>query len=675
MGGPHGRSPPIMRTFIPHCLPATQASTTTTPDCASPRLRPHPVWRCAYRACAVLATLAAISLLSACGGGGGGTSNLPANAVSGSAQPPTAATTPAAASAHYASVSILGLPPDRAITLSDGLQSGTVHGSVNASFTRPLEVGALYRLRIVDQPAGYTCSAKPDMAPVAAASAATTLTVRCEALPPAASAPKSAPEPAKVALGYRVQGLPRDLSVTLDDGYQRVSVPGQASGEISAAANSASRYWLAVSAQPANYDCSVSAGTQARAPGSQPVAGFNVTCRALKLGYTLSQDGSVKAWAVAKDGALSPLPVPALKLGGRGVAMVMAPNKAHMYALLQGSLKVLQVQADGQLEQQLGLPLPAGARGTALAMTPDGSTLFVAEQGLDLIEAFRLDPSTGAPTLLGAVGTIRPKGQLRTAKTATTLNAGQLKALAPVTLRVDPSGKYLFMADTQGRIEGFRIQASAAASAARGGTTSDQAPDLAWRATIEPFSRHADGLLAVAGSGTAERLLALDTRSNRILQLPMPDGQSAKHWKAAKISLLMPHAQAIAFDPQTSSLYVATHYRWVSTGQQARIDEWSFAATDGDGPTLESLMHPQTSALKFASIKDLVVSADGKTLYALDSGQHMIRTYRVQQHAVGNMLLRSNSASSNAPIERGLLHAGSTALLTSGIPVALVLPR
>lgn len=593
-----------MRTSLLRSRPAA-AAPTATHEPASPPSRPAPVSRCAHRGYPSLVTLAATALLSACGGGGGGSGggSSPGHAASGSTTPPTAAPASAApTSARYAYFSIRGLPPDRAITVSDGLQSGTVHGCVDASFTQPLKVGASYHLRIVRQPVGYTCRAEPDTTTVAAASA-TNLTVRCEALPPAAPPPTPAP-----------------------------------------------------------------------APAPKPVAKPAPALAKASLGYTLSSQGQVKGWSVATDGALSPLPYQPLQLPGHGVVMVMAPNNAHLYVLMSTSLQVLSVQSDGHVQRQLGLPLPPGASGSALAMTPDGSTLFVAEQGLDLVEAFRLDPATGAPSLLGAVGTILPEGRLRTRDTATTLGAEQLRALAPVTLLVEPSGRYLFIADTRGRIEAFRIQASTTAAGAQSPGQLTQAPDLSWRATIEPFSQHADGLLAVAGSGSSERLLALDTQSSRILQLPMPDGPSARHWKAAQISSLpTPHAQAIAFDPQTSSLYVASRYQWPTTGPRVRIDEWRYAAADGNGPTLDSLLQPATGALPDASIQELVVSTDGKTLYALDSGQHMIRSYHVQQQGTGNMLLPGNTSLANRPIVRGLLHAGSTAPLTSGTPMALVL--
>jgi len=93
-----------------------------------------------------------------------------------------------------------------------------------------------------------------------------------------------------------------------------------------------------------------------------------------------------------------------------------SPSSARIYGF--------RVRPDGGLEAMPGSPFATGAAPVSLAAEPTGKYLFVANRDANTLSVFRIDPSTGALSLLSTVGV----------------------ATRPDAVTVDNSGRFVYVA-------------------------------------------------------------------------------------------------------------------------------------------------------------------------------------------------------------------------------------
>lgn len=136
--------------------------------------------------------------------------------------------------------------------------------------------------------------------------------------------------------------------------------------------------------------------------------------------------------------------------------LAITPSGAFLYVSNSGENSVSGFAVNstsGVLTTVPGSPFAAGSSPAGLAIDPSGKYLYVANEGSNNVSAFEIC-ATGLP------GCPSPPDGSLVAVTGSPFSAG----LAPLSLAVDPSGNFLYVADTNSnQLSGYRINLSTGA--------------------------------------------------------------------------------------------------------------------------------------------------------------------------------------------------------------------
>lgn len=143
--------------------------------------------------------------------------------------------------------------------------------------------------------------------------------------------------------------------------------------------------------------------------------------------YTIGGSGTLSAARTAQILSTTTVTATPPKTGLNPLSMVMDSNGKFVFVANQGSnsVSVFSVDGSGLLTEITGSPFPTSPGPSGLAMT--GNTLFVANQGAGTVSVYTIDQASGNLT----------QG------TGSSFAAGT----SPAALDVDPSGKFLYVAD------------------------------------------------------------------------------------------------------------------------------------------------------------------------------------------------------------------------------------
>jgi len=131
-----------------------------------------------------------------------------------------------------------------------------------------------------------------------------------------------------------------------------------------------------------------------------------------------------------------------------------------VYAANTGSNDVSAYTIDprtGALTPIAGSPFPAGSAPVSVAVDPSGKFAYVANFNSSTVSAYTIDPRTGALTPIA--GSPFPVG-------SESLFAGS----EPLSVAVDPSGRFTYVTNSTGGVSGFMIDSSTGALTAIAGS-------------------------------------------------------------------------------------------------------------------------------------------------------------------------------------------------------------
>ena len=144
-----------------------------------------------------------------------------------------------------------------------------------------------------------------------------------------------------------------------------------------------------------------------------------------------------------------------------GISLFPAPLHAQfVYAANTGSNDVSAYTIDprtGALTPIAGSPFPAGSAPVSVAVDPSGKFAYVANFNSSTVSAYTIDPRTGALTPIA--GSPFPVG-------SESLFAGS----EPLSVAVDPSGRFTYVTNSTGGVSGFMIDSSTGALTAIAGS-------------------------------------------------------------------------------------------------------------------------------------------------------------------------------------------------------------
>ena len=126
--------------------------------------------------------------------------------------------------------------------------------------------------------------------------------------------------------------------------------------------------------------------------------------------------GTIAAFAIGSDGALTPVPGSPFAVGTAGASpsfILVHPDGNFLYAADPTHNAVLgfSIQSNGAISAISGSPFAAGTGAVALSVTPQGSFLYAANPGDNTVSAYivdgssgKLTPVTGSPFATGGNG-------------------------------------------------------------------------------------------------------------------------------------------------------------------------------------------------------------------------------------------------------------------------------
>lgn len=183
--------------------------------------------------------------------------------------------------------------------------------------------------------------------------------------------------------------------------------------------------------------------------GSAAVGALDPTGKFLIV--TQSSPSALKVLPV--DAATGALGAPATTLAGHGCRTPLFDAAGKYLYCSEGTfLYSYAIDADGKLTELPGSPLGAPTDNwypSLLAMSPSGKFILAADQNLNQVLSFEINPADG--TIINATnGTLVPNG-----------SAATFIGVAGVI--VDPAGKYVYVASSNGPVTAYRLDGASGA--------------------------------------------------------------------------------------------------------------------------------------------------------------------------------------------------------------------
>lgn len=606
---------------------------------SGPRTPPRGAFRgLARSARTALLALGFASALTACGGGGGGTAP----------KAPAASAAAASASASRSSAVTTATAAPRPAPMLPALAPRATQAPV----------------RIVPAPHAGSAPARP---------------LKTRPRPEAGSAPRPAqaasPRPAPAALQalrFVVRGLPAGESVTLGIGDWRgtlASGPGSFTADRRFPAGSTQE--LSIVEQPADFRCSVDSPRFTLSPAGDPPTEVKVDCMPTRVAYSLLTGGAIDVWAVLGNGDLSQQGALTTQADTSSTAMALSPSRRWLYVACATGIQILRVHADGSLSLESSMALPAGAQPVAMTTDESSRLVFIAYRGRYEVGAYAVNEADGRLQSYGLVSTLTEDAALPPAgEKPQQVSHGRPGAL-PERLLVSPSGRMLYVADADGRVEAFRVKAARGnpRAVAQGETEPQrQSTALELAREVQPFGK--SGTLAMACDADCRDLILVARSSDQVLAMhsEQPDSgwndwhQQTLHTIHTRNGPLRWQPGAVAVNRHTGSLYVA-----VSSDNTESIFQYSLydPKPHKDAPVVTSLVRQLLGPYQQADFTRLLVSADGQFAYAMDPAGSAIWRFRVRQDG-------PTPTSARSPSSLGELGGPPRTYTTTAAPLAFI---
>ncbi|MFY9665130.1 MAG: beta-propeller fold lactonase family protein [Candidatus Cybelea sp.] len=261
-------------------------------------------------------------------------------------------------------------------------------------------------------------------------------------------------------------------------------------------------------------------------PGAEPLAhrpGGSVDV-AVQYAYVANfSSGNVSAFAIAADGALTPVGGSPFKADKDSYGLAIDPVGRFVYVTNFGSSNVSAFAVDaasGALKKVRGSPFVTGAGPIGLAVDPTGKFAYISDGNSNNVSAYAIDASTGALTPIagspfraghnpygvtvdGKGKFVYVPGELSNSVAAFAIDAttGALTpvkgspfaaGIGPESVTLDPSGKFAYVASWESQnVYGFAVDAaSGALKPLAGSPFADQASGPA-QIVVTPTGRYA----------------------------------------------------------------------------------------------------------------------------------------------------------------------------------------
>jgi 6-phosphogluconolactonase (cycloisomerase 2 family) len=524
------------------------------------------------------------ALVTACGGGSG-SSYTP---------PPTTPTPTPTPSTYTIGGTVSGLTGSGLVLADNGGDNLTVAANATSfTFATPLAAGAAYAVTVATQPTGQTCTVAGGSGTVASSNV-TTVAVTCAS--------------GTFTVGGTISGLTGSGLVLQDNGGDNLTVAANATTfTFATPVATGAPYAVTVLTQPTGQTCTVSAG--AGTMGSSSVTSVAIACAAagpatVTVGGTIR--GLTTSGLVLQNNAGDNLTV-AANATTFTFATALASGAAYAVTIL--------TQPTGQT-----CTVSAGT-GTATANVANvavfckgvGRFVFVVNGGDDAIQAFAINPTTGALT---------PAGTAVTAE------------IAPSSIAVDQTGQYVYVANRSSMtVNRYTVDPTTGALTAVPGdiaTANTGGASIA----ITPSNQY----LYVGGFGSATAGsvagFGLDATSGALTALPFLNVASG-NW-----------ASAMAIDPTGQFLFATAQ-------QEQHLFVFNIATTGSLTMTGQTTSGPFSTGAAPAAVAVYPLGGpSGGYVYTADSGANRIGMFSYDNTGtlaiVGNGDLNAKAAQPRA---------------------------
>jgi 6-phosphogluconolactonase (cycloisomerase 2 family) len=350
----------------------------------------------------------------------------------GSSTPSNSGSPPPPPAQYSIGGSVSGLTGTGLVLQDNGGDNLAVSGT-SFTFATKVNSGGAYAVTVLTQPSGQNCTVTNGSG--TATANVTNVMVSC------------ASSSSNVTIGGAVSGLAGTGLVLQDNGGDNLSVTANGSFTFKTALATGKPYAVTVATQPTApaQTCTVTNGTGTT--GSSNVTNVTVSCitSAGKFAYTANNgDNTISAYTIKSDGTLmsagSPTPD-----GTAPAAVSLAPNGKFAYSASDNGTKIQAFTIDQStgaltLVASYSTGFSVGSTYPDIAVDAQSAHLYLASAGDNEVAAFSIDPSTGALTELNS-GHPYPAGA----------GASAIPAFSP-------DGKFLYVMDTSANaVSGYVI--------------------------------------------------------------------------------------------------------------------------------------------------------------------------------------------------------------------------
>jgi hypothetical protein len=531
---------------------------------------------------ALIALLAAATVLGGCGGQAGAVASLfdtpalPAAATAPAAAAPAAAA-PDTETGLLLSGAVSGLPTGQSVALlANDAERLTVTGDGAFTFPTRLPRGGSFTVTVATQPTGAVCTVgRPSGSGIVADVA--DIAVTCSRI--------------TVSIGGTVTGLVAGTQITLrNNAADPLTLAADGAFTFGTRIAYGSSYSVDVGTAPSGRVCTITnaAGTGITADRSD----VSVACRAAAVYLSHSLSFGVRVFTTGLDGLLADQgstasDIPPSGFGG-SLKLVFDAQNRFAYSLdpYTNELVQHQVGSDGALTRAAALPVDAtdsNVSGQALAVSPGGRRVYVGASDQTLRQV-----AVGADGAMSAAAPLVIGANIR-------------------SVSVDPLGRFAYAHTNSTEAYAFAMAADGALTPAGSSTT-------VIGAESGPIAHDATGRFVYAASGLDQDYTVFGIGTDGVLQAPRIAG--TRTWQ-------VPAMQA---HPSRALLYVLN-------AQDTQV--WVYQI--GSDGTLASIGNVPSGA----DPRGMTLDASGRYLYVLGGTTGDIVMYRIDANGLpvsGNTL-------------------------------------
>jgi 6-phosphogluconolactonase (cycloisomerase 2 family) len=333
-----------------------------------------------------------------------------------------------------------------------------------------------------------------------------------------------------------------------------------------------------------------------------------------------------------------------------------APRFAYVANAFNNTVSIFTVEAaTGQLRH--GGYVSVGLNPSSVGVDPAGRFVYVTTTGASQVEAFSIDPATGA---LSAVA-----------------GSPFLPATGPTSVAVDPTGKFAYVAnDLSNSISAFSINQGSGALTGAGTVTTGANP---YSLTVDPTGRFVyvanngatsvsaftinpgnGALSAVAGSpfgaGAGPRSIAVDP-TGRFAYVTQVNANTVWSYAIDQITGALAKVGEVATwnNPETVTVDPSGRFAYVANGGSSVVSAYTIDQTSGALTGVSG--NPFPSGL---NLRTVLVDPSGRFLYAASLNSNDVWTYAIDA-TTGALTVLPRVNGRNGPLSMAMTR-GATAV-------------